>query len=128
MSGTRSHIVNPGLVHTDHAAPGHTEHAHIQRTDIGSVSADDGVIDGGTPVLNDTDIGRRTAHFKIHSVGGAQVHKRSHDAGGRSRQHGQNRALLHLIDFHNAAVSAHDHQRNLHAGLTDAALGAVGSV
>ena len=43
-------------------------------------------------------------------------------------KHGQHRALLHLIDFHDAAVSAHNHERHIHAGLPDTLLSGVGRV
>src|SRR5699024_9905116 len=125
---TGAHVDDALLVGADHAAAGAAQNAHVQAADVGGVAADDGVVDGRAAVLDHADVGGGAADFEVDAVGGAQIHQAAHDRGGRAGQHGQHRALLHLIDLHNAAVAAHDHQRHGDARLPHRSLGGVGGV
>ena len=121
-------ILDTALIGAHHRAARHAQHADVQTADVGAVTADDGVVDGGAAVLDDADVRRRAADLKVDAVGRAQIHQAAHNGRGRAGQHRQNGALLHLADFHNAAVAAHDHQGNLYARAADALLGFVGGV
>ena len=120
--------MDAALVHPNHASACNAQHPHIQGADIGPVSAYHRVINGRASVLDNADIGGGSTHLKIHAVGCPQVHKGSHNTGSRTGKHGQHRALLHLIDFHDAAISTHNHERHLHAGLSHALLRGIGRV
>ena len=120
MRRTGTYVLHAAFVRPYHASSCHAQDSNVQAADIGAVSSYDRIIDRRTPVLDNADVGGRSAHFKIDAVGSAQVHETSHDRCRRSREHGQHRPLLHLTDLHNSAVSPHDHQRHFHSGTLDA--------
>ena len=121
-------ILDAALVGTHHRAARHAQNADVQAADVGAVTADDGVVDGGAAVLDDADVRRCAADLKVDAVGRAQIHQAAHNGRGRAGQHRQDGALFHLADFHNAAVAAHDHQGNLYARAADALFRFVGGV
>ena len=125
MGGTGTHVHDLVAACTDHGAAGNTLNLNVQRVDVGIVTADRGVLDTGTAVLDDTDVGGGAADFEVDAVGSTQIHQSAHDGSGRAGQHGQNGALSHFVDAHNAAVAAHDHQGNVNTGSPDSTLGAV---
>ena len=106
-SGTNVH--HAGLVGPHHASSRHPQDPDVQRADVGGVPAQNGVIHCGTAVFDDADIGGCASNLKIDAVGSPQVHKGPHDAGGGARKHGENGALPHFADVHDAAVPPHDH-------------------
>ncbi len=128
VRAARPHVDERALFRAHHAAARDAQDPDVERVHIGPVPPDDGVIHGGTAVFNHADVCGRATDLKIDAVGSAQIHQRPDHAGGRAGQHGENRALFHLTDFHHAAVPAHNHQRNLDAGGTDAFFRAVGRV
>ena len=128
MRRARTDILDATLVGTHHRAARHAQNADVQTADVGAVTADDGVVDGGAAVLDDADVRRRAADLKVDAVGRTQVHQAAHNGRGGTGQHRQDGALLHLADFHNAAVAAHDHQGDFHTRAADALLGLIGGV
>ena len=84
MGGTGTYIVDAALVHPNHASSCNAQHPHIQGTDIGVMSADLGIVNARTAILDNADVGGGTAHLKIDGVGSTQVHKGTHDRSSRS--------------------------------------------
>ena len=124
----RTDILDAALVSAHHRAARNAQHADVQTADVGAVTADDGVVNGGATVLDDADVRCRAADLKVNAVGRAQVHQAAHDRSGGAGQHRQDGTLFHLADLHNAAVAAHDHQGDFHARAADAFFRLVGGV
>ena len=125
MCGTGSHIRYTAFGEAYHTSSCHTKYTNIQGSNVCPVSANDRVIDGRAAILNHTDIGRRSTNLKVHTIGGSQVHERSHNRCCRSGKHGQYRTFLHLVDLHNTTITTHDHQWHFHACRTDTCLGRI---
>ena len=84
MGGTRSYVHNRLVVDTHHGSACAAQDTHIQGTDIGVMSADLGIVNARTAILDNADVGGGTAHLKIDGVGSTQVHKGTHDRSSRS--------------------------------------------
>ena len=110
---------------THHAAAGDADNAHIEGTHVGLVAADAGVLHGRPAVADDADVCAGAADLEVDAVRHPEMHERAGDAGGWTGQHRHRRAASHLVDVHDAAVAAHDHERCLDAGLAHARLGHV---
>ena len=48
------------------------------------MSANLGIVNARTAILDNADVGGGTAHLKIDGVGSTQVHKGTHDRSSRS--------------------------------------------
>lgn len=64
-------------------------------------------------------IGARSADLDEDAVGHALVQQGARDAGRRPREHGEDRAARDLAHVHDAAVAAHDRERDAYARARD---------
>ena len=80
----RTDILDAVLVGAHHRAARHAQHADVQAADVGAVTADDGVVDGGAAVLDDADVRCCAADLKVNAVGRAQIHQAAHNGRGRA--------------------------------------------
>ena len=84
MGGTRSHVHNRLVVNTHHGAACAAQDTHIQGTDICVMSANLGIVNARTAILDDADVGGGPAHLKVDGIGSTQVHKGTHDGSSRA--------------------------------------------
>ena len=115
MSRTRSYINDSLFIGTHHGTACHAENPYVKGGNISGVSSYDGIINGWTAIFNNTDVCCGSTNLEINTVTCTKVHKRSHNRSCRAGKHGKNRTFLHLGNFHNTAVTSHDHKRNINA-------------
>ena len=113
VCAARADVHNFFVMDADHTAARHAERSDIQTLKISLVSANLRVLDHDLAVFDDADVDAGAACLKEDPVGHLFIHQCAGYTGGKSRQHGQNRALSHLLNAHYAAVAAHDHQIRL---------------
>mmetsp|Transcript_18361 Transcript_18361/g.29575 ORF Transcript_18361/g.29575 Transcript_18361/m.29575 type:complete len:325 (-) Transcript_18361:105-1079(-) len=125
MCAARANIHNLGIAHPHHAATPDTQHPNVEGIDIGLVAADARIGDRRPAIANHTNVCGRAAHFEIDAVGHANMHQGTCDTRSGAGEHGQGRPAPHFLDVHDAAIAAHDHQRNIDARVAHAAFGHV---
>ena len=113
-------VLNP-----DHRAAGDAERADIERGQIQLVAADCRVLDHDLAILDGRDIGRRATCLEEDAVSDLLVHECACHPCRKAGEHRQNRPLPDLVNRHDAAVTAHDHERLLDAGALHGVLGHV---
>ncbi len=87
------------------------DRAHVQRAQQRSVAADARRTHLRLPAPNHRAVGAGPADLDEDAVGDVLVKQRARDPRGRTGQHREDRAAFDLGDVHDAAVTAHDHQR-----------------
>ena len=87
--------------------------AHIDGAHHGAPAADLGAfqVDPGQPVYQRAHVGRGAAHVRQDEVVQPAEPARTHQAGGRAREHGFDGPLGHAVRQRQRAVALDDHQR-----------------
>src|SRR5262249_48698184 len=69
----RADVDKLAVAGADHAAAGNSDHAHVERGDIGLVAADTRIFHGRPAIADHADIGAGAADLEIDAVGHAQI-------------------------------------------------------
>ena len=124
----RTDLVELSAAEVNQRTAGQAHGADVERGHVELLAADFRAADAAAAVLDHAEVGAGAADLDEDAIGDAGVEQGGGDAGGRARQHGEDRAAAHLGDVHDTAVAAHDHDRGGDARLADGTLGEVGGV